>query len=139
MATVWSAGIAHEDSLLLNHVAALPIGCARVDGMLVVKASADGVAFDDLIAHWDSGVLYAGWLEGLLCPRRSKGEDEAEDQDWYRDEKEQNSEVKGEPMSKWEASIYNGGWEQSRENGLCGSYIESILEPLQVRKATVVH
>jgi hypothetical protein len=35
----------------LNHMTALPIGCARVDGMLVVKASADGVAFDDLVTH----------------------------------------------------------------------------------------
>ena len=51
MAAVQSAGVAHEDSLLLYHVAALPIGCARVDGVLVVKASADGVAFDDLVTH----------------------------------------------------------------------------------------
>lgn len=35
----------------MNHMTALPIGCARVDGMLVVKASADGVAFDDLVTH----------------------------------------------------------------------------------------
>jgi hypothetical protein len=67
MVAVRSAGISHEDGFLLDHVAALPIGRARVDGMLVIKASADRVALDDLVTHWESEVLYVGWLKDVLC------------------------------------------------------------------------
>ena len=45
------ASVAHEDRLLLYHVAALSMGSAWIDGMLVVEAPADRVAFDNLIAH----------------------------------------------------------------------------------------
>jgi hypothetical protein len=46
-----AAGIAYKDSLLLDPVSALSMGTAWIDGVLVVKASAGRVAFDDLIAH----------------------------------------------------------------------------------------
>lgn len=37
----------------MNAMAALSMGGTWIDGMLVVKTPADGVAFDDLIAHFD--------------------------------------------------------------------------------------
>jgi hypothetical protein len=46
-----AAGVAYKDSLLLNPVSTLSMGGAWIDGVLVVEASADRVAFDDLIAH----------------------------------------------------------------------------------------
>ena len=51
VAAMTAAGIAYKNSLLLNSVSALSMGGAWIDGVLVVKASADGIAFDDLIAH----------------------------------------------------------------------------------------
>lgn len=66
MAAVRSAGIAHENGLLLNDMTALPVRFARVYGMLVVEASTDGVAFDDLITHQGSEVLYARELGSVL-------------------------------------------------------------------------
>lgn len=45
------AGVSHEDGFLLHAVAALAARRARVDGVAVVEAAADGVAFDDLEAH----------------------------------------------------------------------------------------
>jgi hypothetical protein len=51
VAAVAAACVSHEDSLLLDAVAALSCGEALVDGVLVVEALADRVAFDDLVAH----------------------------------------------------------------------------------------
>lgn len=45
------ASVAHEDRLLLHHVPTLAMCGTRVNGVLVVEAPADRVAFDDLIAH----------------------------------------------------------------------------------------
>ena len=47
------ASVAHEDSLLLYRVAALSMGSAWIDGVLVVETPADRIAFDDLITHLD--------------------------------------------------------------------------------------
>lgn len=51
MAAVHTAGIANENRLLLYDVTALSVSSAGVNGVLVVEASADRVAFDDLVAH----------------------------------------------------------------------------------------
>ena len=51
MASVHTAGIAYEDCLFLNHMAAMTVSSARVDGMLVIETSTHRVAFDNLIAH----------------------------------------------------------------------------------------
>jgi hypothetical protein len=51
VAAMTAAGIAYKDGFLLNTVSALSMAGAWIDGVLVVKASADRVAFDDLIAH----------------------------------------------------------------------------------------
>lgn len=44
--------IPHEHGLFLDGVAALAVGGAGVDGVLEVDAFADGVAFDDFVAHF---------------------------------------------------------------------------------------
>jgi hypothetical protein len=51
MATMATAGVAYKDCLLLNHMPTLAMGSTRIDGVLVVEASAYRIAFDDLIAH----------------------------------------------------------------------------------------
>lgn len=45
------AGVADQDCLLLDAVAALVVAWAGVDGMTVVETLANRVAFDDLVAH----------------------------------------------------------------------------------------
>ena len=65
VATVQTAGIAHENRLLLYHMAALSMSSARVNGMLVVEASTHRVAFDDPVAHCGSEFLSIGWLGGV--------------------------------------------------------------------------
>lgn len=47
------AGIAYKDGLFLNRMISLSVGGAWVDGMLVVKAAAHRVAFNNLITHCD--------------------------------------------------------------------------------------
>lgn len=42
---------ANQDGLLCDRVPPLAISSARVDGVAVVEATTDGVAFDYLIAH----------------------------------------------------------------------------------------
>lgn len=49
---VAGAGIADQDGLLLHGMAALAVGGARIDRVLEVNAFADGVALDDLVAHF---------------------------------------------------------------------------------------
>jgi hypothetical protein len=51
VATVVAAGVAYEDRLLLDRMPTLAMGGARVDGVLVILASAYRVAFNDLVAH----------------------------------------------------------------------------------------
>lgn len=46
------AGISDENGLFLDGVAALAVGGTGVDGVLEVDAFADGVAFDDFVAHF---------------------------------------------------------------------------------------
>lgn len=58
------AGVADEDRLLLDGVAALAAGGAGVDGVAVVEAAADGVALDDLEAHARGCLAGGGWEEG---------------------------------------------------------------------------
>lgn len=47
-----TTGVAYKDCLLLNCVSALAVARTRIDGMLVVEASADCVAFDNLVTHF---------------------------------------------------------------------------------------
>lgn len=51
LATMGCTRVTHEDGLLLNDMAALAMAGTGIDGVLVVEAPADGVAFDDLVAH----------------------------------------------------------------------------------------
>lgn len=51
MAAMKAASIAYENRLLLNSVATLSMSGARIDRVSVVEAAADGVPFDNLIAH----------------------------------------------------------------------------------------
>lgn len=51
--------IADQDGLLLDRVAALAVGGAGVDGVLEVDAFADGVALDELVAHF--GTRNGAW------------------------------------------------------------------------------
>lgn len=44
-----------QHGLLLDFMAVLAVGGAGVDGVLVVDAFADGVAFDDSVAHSGGG------------------------------------------------------------------------------------
>jgi hypothetical protein len=53
MATVIRTSVAHQNCLLLNGMTSLAVGGARVDGVFVVEAPARGVAFDDLVAHFE--------------------------------------------------------------------------------------
>jgi hypothetical protein len=46
-----AAGVTYEDGLLLNRVPSLAVRGTWIDGVFVVQASADRVAFDNLIAH----------------------------------------------------------------------------------------
>jgi hypothetical protein len=48
---VGGTSVAHEDRLLLHHVAALAVGSTWIDSVPVVETPADRVAFNDLIAH----------------------------------------------------------------------------------------
>lgn len=50
------ADVADEDGLLLREVAVLAVGAARVNGVTEAEAFANGVAFDDLVAHVGSVV-----------------------------------------------------------------------------------
>lgn len=49
--TVNATGIADENSLFLHRVSALSMGSTWVDGVLVIEAPADCVAFHNLVAH----------------------------------------------------------------------------------------
>jgi hypothetical protein len=51
MAAVACTSVADEHCLLLDGVAALSVGGAWIDRVLVVETAARSVAFDDLIAH----------------------------------------------------------------------------------------
>lgn len=55
--------IAHEHGLLLDGMAVLAVGGARVDGVLEVDAFADRVAFDDFVAHFS---VCLGGLNGVV-------------------------------------------------------------------------
>jgi hypothetical protein len=50
-----STGVADKNSLFLYRVSALSMGSTRIDGMLVVEAPADCVAFHNLVAHVEVG------------------------------------------------------------------------------------
>jgi hypothetical protein len=43
--------ISHQDGPLLHGMAALAVGLAGINGVLEVEAFADGVAFDEFVAH----------------------------------------------------------------------------------------
>lgn len=45
------AGVTNEDRLLLNTVAILSVLRTRVNGVLVVQTTANGVTLDNLVAH----------------------------------------------------------------------------------------
>lgn len=51
IAAMSAAGVSYEDRLLLNCVSTLAVSSTRVDSVLVIEASADGEAFDDLVTH----------------------------------------------------------------------------------------
>ena len=51
-------GIPNQDGLFLYCMAALPIGRAWVDRVFEVEAFADGVAFDDFVAHFAYGIRF---------------------------------------------------------------------------------
>lgn len=73
--------IANQDGLLDCDMAPLTKGFAWVDGMAVVEAPADGVAFGDLIAHlvWcDRGCDIRNGKEGTTTTRSSRRE-----RGWY--------------------------------------------------------
>lgn len=57
---VRAARVPDQDCSFLHFVPSLGSGGARVDGVAVVEAAADGVALDDLDAHAGVGV---GWKE----------------------------------------------------------------------------
>lgn len=46
------AGITHEDCFLLDHMPSLRSGCAWINSVLVIQASADRVFLKDLDAHY---------------------------------------------------------------------------------------
>jgi hypothetical protein len=58
VAAVACASVSHEDRLLLDNVTTLAMGGTRINGVLVIETSADGIALDDLIAHVGTG---GGW------------------------------------------------------------------------------
>lgn len=55
------AGISDQDGLLLHGVSSLRAGGARIDGVFVVEAAADGVPLDDLYAHRFCLLRGGGW------------------------------------------------------------------------------
>jgi len=75
VAAVAGTGVANKDRLLLHHVAALAMRGTWIDGVLVVETPADGIAFDDLIAHAGGGE--AAWG---VCRKSSK----KSGQEWSR-------------------------------------------------------
>ena len=67
VAAVAGTSVAHKDRLLLHHVAALAVGSTWIDSVLVVETPADGIAFDDLIAHAGGGETEgAGRAAGMV-------------------------------------------------------------------------
>ena len=52
-----AAGVSNQDHLLLDSVVAMTIGSAGLNGVVVVKAAADRVAFGDLDTHDGDGVV----------------------------------------------------------------------------------
>jgi hypothetical protein len=50
-------GKADQHRLLSNTMTSLPVGPTGIDGMAMIEASANGVAFSDLIAHFAGGFV----------------------------------------------------------------------------------
>jgi hypothetical protein len=67
---------ADQHGLLLDLMSVLAICVARVDGVEVVNAAAGRVPFDDLIAHGEIGVRWAGAVAGTEYVGRWCGEAE---------------------------------------------------------------
>lgn len=66
MATMAAASVAYQDGLLLHCMSALSMGGTWIDGVSVVEAPADRVAFDDLITHLDTDrgtTITVDWMD----------------------------------------------------------------------------
>ena len=74
MASVQTTSVAYKNRLLLYRMVALSKGTTGVDGMLVVEATADGIAFNDLVAHCSSVQVHADRSKDAGCAKES-GED----------------------------------------------------------------